>query len=152
MTTPSPYPGPTLDPAQSGLAAALAAEQAAIFAYGPVGAWLPAAEAELARQAEIAHRDRRDALLIALAEQGQQPAVGGVYDLPFPVTGPDQARQLAILVEERVAAVWRAALPDLTDDQRAHALAALVDAAVQATRWRQAAGLHPATVEFPGAS
>ena len=77
---------------------------------------------------------------------------GGIYQAPFPVTGPDQARELAILVEERVAAVWRATLADVTGEDRRMAVAALVDAAVRATGWRQAAGMDPATVPFPGAT
>ena len=56
----NPTPTGTATSAPTGLAAALAAEQAAIFAYGLLGAWLPEEEAEAARQAEAAHRDRRD--------------------------------------------------------------------------------------------
>src|SRR5690606_20350691 len=148
----NPTPTGTATSAPTGLAAALAAEQAAIFAYGLLGAWLPEEEAEAARQAEAAHRDRRDVLLTTLADRGEPPVTGGIYQAPFPVTGPDQARELAILVEERVAAVWRATLADVTGEDRRMAVAALVDAAVRATGWRQAAGRDPAPVPFPGAT
>lgn len=135
------------------LAEALAAEHAAIFAYGLVGARLAEDdEAEAAREAEAEHRRRRDALVVLLAERGVTPPVPApAYDLPFPVTDPDSARQLAVVLEERVGAVWRAALAAATRDDREVALAALVDTAVRATRWRIAAGIEPATVPFPGA-
>ena len=136
------------------LAGALAAEHAAIFAYGPIGARLAgAAGIQAARAAEEAHRTRRDELVRALAERGAPaPAVEPGYQLPFPLTGPEDAERLAVLVEERVGAVWRAVLPAVTGTDRARALTALVDAAVRATGWRLAAGVAPATVPFPGAS
>jgi len=131
---------------------ALAAEHAAIFAYGMIGGRLDGDEADAARTAEAAHRSRRDALLLRLAERGDTaPVAAPSYELPFPVAGADDARRLATLVEERVGAVWRAVLPAAGRDDRTEALAALVDAAIRATGWRQAAGVEPGTVAFPGA-
>jgi hypothetical protein len=133
------------------LASALAAEHAAIYAYGPIGARLDDDLAETARRAEAAHRQRRDDLTVLLTQRGTQPPAGAAaYDLPFQVTDEESALELAVLVEERVAAVWRAALRDVTQDDRRLALDALVDAAVRATGWRRAAGIEPATVPFPG--
>jgi hypothetical protein len=134
------------------LAEALAAEHAAIYAYGPIGVRLDGEHAATAREAEDAHRHRRDALVVLMAGRGTDPPTAAVtYELPFEVTNPDAALRLAVLVEERVAAVWRAALPETTAPDREVALDALVDAAVRATRWRLAAGVAPATVPFPGA-
>jgi hypothetical protein len=133
------------------LGAALAAEHAAIFAYGPIGVRLAGAAATDARLAEAAHRSRRDALVLRLAELGATPApASAAYTLPFPVTDRATALRLATEIEERTAAVWRAALPDTADADRAMALAALTDCAVRATRWRRTAGVSPATVPFPG--
>jgi hypothetical protein len=141
----------TAAPAAEALAAALAAEHAAIFAYGPIGVRLGGGLAEAARQAEAAHRQRRDDLLVLLTGRGLAPAPGAAgYELPFVVDGEPAALELAVLVEERVAGVWRAALPRVARTDRAMALDALVDAAVWATRWRRAAGITPATVPFPG--
>ncbi|QSB13489.1 ferritin-like domain-containing protein [Natronosporangium hydrolyticum] len=135
-----------------GLADALVAEHAAVFAYGPVGAWLAEDDAETARDAEEAHRARRDLLLLTLAERDvPAPTPEPGYELPFPVTDEDSARELALLVEERVAGVWRAALPQLAPADRELAVTALIDAAVRATGWRQSAGVTPAVVPFPGA-
>lgn len=133
------------------LAQALAAEHAAIYAYGPIGVRLRGKRVGTARAAEAAHRRRRDALVVTLAAAGvAPPAAAASYELPFEVAGEEDALRLAVLVEERVAAVWRAALPATGGTTRAEALDALLDAAVRATRWRTAAEVAPATVPFPG--
>ena len=139
------------EPYTGTLPVALAAEHAAIYAYGPIGVRLDGDLAEAAREAEEAHRQRRDALVVWLAQrQIEAPPPQPAYELPFPVTDEADALRLAILVEERVAAAWRAALEPAGRPERETALAALVDAAVRATRWRAAAGIEPATVPFPG--
>ncbi|HEY0699048.1 MAG TPA: ferritin-like domain-containing protein [Micromonospora sp.] len=133
------------------LSAALAAEYAAIFAYGPIGVRLSGRQVTDARAAEAAHRTRRDTLVLLLHADGVQvPAAEAAYTLPFPVADAASALKLAVQVEERTAAVWRAALPAVTGDRRKTALEALTDCAVRATRWRRAAGITPATVTFPG--
>ncbi|BCB82303.1 hypothetical protein GCM10022251_47250 [Phytohabitans flavus] len=133
------------------LSAALEAEHAAIYAYGPIGVRLDNASAADARQAEAAHRTRRDALVLRLTEMGTSPpAAAASYTLPYKVTDRAAALKLATEIEERTAAVWRAALPETTETDRASALAALCDCAVRATRWRRRAGVSPATVPFPG--
>ncbi|MDR7273384.1 ferritin-like domain-containing protein [Catenuloplanes atrovinosus] len=134
------------------LAAALAAEEAVIFAYGPIGVRLTGnALVTQARDAEAAHRDLRDALLARVAELGTtaSPPPAG-YALPYPVTDQAAALKLAVEIEERAAAVWRAALPPTTGTDRVLALNALTDCAIRATRWRVSAGVTPATVPFPG--
>lgn len=144
-------PDPAVPGAGEALAEALAAEHAAIYAYGPIGVRLEDDLADAAREAEQVHRQRRDELVVLLDSRDlPAPAAAAAYDLPFPVTDADAARQMAVLVEERVAAVWRATLPELTGEDRERALAALVETAVRATGWRQAAGIEPASVPFPG--
>lgn len=133
------------------LADALRAEYAAIFGYGTVGARLDAATVELAVAAEAAHRTRRDALVIRLTSKGATPPPAEpAYALPNPVTDRSGALRLAVLIEERTAAIWRRALPDTTGDDRRLALDALSDCAVRATRLRKVAGLSPVAVPFPG--
>ncbi|MFF3865282.1 ferritin-like domain-containing protein [Micromonospora sp. NPDC001898] len=137
-------------PAQA-LADALAAEYAAVYAYAPIGVRLTDAARTAARRAEGAHRDRRDALVLQLSAAGDPvPADKAGYALPFPVTDAASALRLAVEVEERTAAFWRAALPHTTGADRNRALAALTDCAVRATRWRRTAGVTPVTVAFPG--
>ena len=134
------------------LAGALAAEEAAIYGYGLIGANLAGdTDRAEARRAEAAHRARRDVLVSRLdqLEASAAPAPAG-YDLPFPVTDRASALRLAIHIEDGVAQAWRAALPATTGDDRSTSLAALTDAAVQATRWRRLAGVTPLTMPFPG--
>jgi hypothetical protein len=133
------------------LAEALVAEHAAIFGYGPVGAHLDAATVPLAHQAEAAHRSRRDAVAMRLLARGASaPVAEPAYALPALVNDQTSALRLAILIEERTAAVWRAALLDTASVDRRIAVDALVDCAIRATRLRRAAGITPATVAFPG--
>jgi hypothetical protein len=134
------------------LTAALAGEHAAIYAYGPIGARLDRSTAAHGRAAEAAHRNRRDALLLRLARDGVSPSPAPpAYALPFPVVDRAGALRLAVLVEERTAGLWRAAVRDTTGTDRRTALDALTDCAVRATRFRRAAGVSPVTVPFPGA-
>ncbi|SCL30509.1 protein of unknown function [Micromonospora nigra] len=133
------------------LTAALTAEYAAIWAYGPIGVRLTGAARTAAAEAEAAHRRRRDALVVQLSTTGATvPPDRAGYALPYPVTDQADALRLAVTVEERVAAFWRAALPATTGSDREQALAALVDYAVRATRFRRFAGATPLTVPFPG--
>jgi uncharacterized protein DUF4439 len=134
------------------LAAALAAEEAAIYAYGLIGVNLTkVAEITEARTAEAIHRGRRDRLVSSLAQlkASTAPAPAG-YQLPFPVTDRTGAVKLAIHVEDGVAAAWRAVLPVTVNSDRGSALDALTDAAVRATRWRRLGGVTPVTLPFPG--
>ncbi len=134
------------------LAQALAAEHAAIWAYGRIGVRLSGDAVDLAREVEAAHRRRRDRLVLLLTERGETelPAAAPAYELPFPVTGEQDALHLAVLVEERTAAVWRAGLRETVDHDRELVLQALVETAVAATRWRVLAGVTPPVVPFPG--
>jgi hypothetical protein len=130
---------------------ALRAEHAAIYGYGVVGAHLDGATVPLAVQAEAAHRTRRDALVIRLAARGlTPPPAEPVYALPATITDQATALRLAVLIEERTAAVWRTVLPETAGEERAAALDALTDCAVRATRLRRASGTAPVTVPFPG--
>ena len=102
---------------EQALAAALSAEHAAIYAYGPIGVRLDRRRAaDEARAAEAAHRARRDALVAAAHRRRRHGAAGprpGTRCRSRSPTRPSALR-LAVEVEERTAAVWRAALPATT--------------------------------------
>ncbi len=133
------------------LQAGLRAEHAAIFGYGVAGAHLNGQTQSTARQVEVSHRDRRDQASLLIEAQGGDPAAAEpAYDLPFPVTDAAGALRLAVALEEGAAGAWRDALAATEGDDRQFALDALMACAVQATRWREAAGIAPATVPFPG--
>ncbi|MFW3169540.1 ferritin-like domain-containing protein [Geodermatophilus sp. CPCC 206100] len=146
--------GSTLDEGTetAALQEALAAEHAAVWGYGTVGAALAAEARPPAVAAENAHRDVRDRVAALLEDRGAEPvpAEGG-YTLPFPVLSPADAAAMAVLLEDGVAAAWVRVL-----DQAAQAvvreLAAgvLAAAEVRAVGWRTAAGQTPATTAFPG--
>ncbi|TMM36610.1 MAG: DUF4439 domain-containing protein [Actinobacteria bacterium] len=136
--------------ATDALGSALAAEHAAIFGYGVVGARLTGAALAQAQQADAAHRDRRDRLIVRLTKVGiEAPAALPAYALPFPVTDPASAQRLAVQLEERAAAIWRVALGPTTGHDRRLALDALTDCALRAARWRRATGQQPGTVPLP---
>jgi ferritin-like protein len=135
------------------LGAALAAEHAAVYGYGVAGAYLNGDARDLAREAESAHRDRRDAVALRIeAAGGELVAAAPAYALPVEVTDAASAMRLAVALEEAAAGAWREALGPTTDDERQLALDALIACAVMATRWREAAGITPLTLPFPGAT
>src|SRR5262245_26631957 len=130
---------------------ALAAEYAAIFGYGVVGAHLTGPEQDTARQAEAAHRTRRDQLLLALTAASASPPISDpAYALPFPVTNRASALKLAADLEDGAARAWHAAIGATTGSDRSLAANALIDCAVRATHWRIRSGTKPATMTFPG--
>ena len=134
------------------LAAALAAEEAAIYAYGTLGVKLTGdGDLTEARAAEAAHRGRRDVLVSRLSalQASTAPAPAG-YELPFEVTDRESALKLAIQIEDGVAQAWRAVLSVSERADPATALNALIDAAVRATRWRRLGEVTPATMAWPG--
>ncbi|WP_163510277.1 ferritin-like domain-containing protein [Fodinicola acaciae] len=137
-------------PGASALQAALSGEHAAIFGYGVVGARTSGNDRSMVMDCQAAHQKRRDALTARLTAAGvDAPAASAAYGLPFPVTSAADARKLAVTIEERIAALWRAAVAPTSGDDRRTAVDALTDAAVRATTWRQRAG-SPPTVPFPG--
>ncbi|GAA2862209.1 hypothetical protein Acy02nite_54010 [Actinoplanes cyaneus] len=134
------------------LSSALAAEDAAIWAYGLIGVHLTeGTEQDQARAAEDTHRARRDDLVEQLAtlKASTAPTPAG-YELPFPVQDRATALKLAIQIEDGVAQAWRVVLPVTESTQRVDALSALTDSAIRATKWRKLAQVTPLTLVFPG--
>ncbi|MPZ66093.1 MAG: DUF4439 domain-containing protein [Pseudonocardiaceae bacterium] len=151
--SPSPPPRPRLDAATvSALQAALAAEHAAVWAYGLIAAYLPVERAEAVADAVATHRARRDATERLLTDAGVGPVTAEpAYRVPEPVDGPADAQRLAVTAETDTAQTWRSAIERSSLRQvRAAALEALTGAAVRAARWRAAAGDETVTVPFPG--
>ncbi|RBY77524.1 DUF4439 domain-containing protein [Blastococcus sp. TF02-09] len=134
------------------LGLALAAEHAAVWGYGVVGAALPAADRGTATGAEAAHRDVRDSLITLLAERSVEPAAAeGGYALPFPVLSPVDAAALGVVLEDGTSAAWVRVLDQAAErSTRELALEALTGAEVRAVAWRTAAGQDPVTRALPG--
>ncbi|MGY1917224.1 ferritin-like domain-containing protein [Blastococcus sp. SYSU DS0973] len=131
---------------------ALAAEHAAVWGYGVVGAALPAGQRAAAVAAENAHRDVRDQLIALLGQRGAEPAQPEAgYALPFPVLSAVDAAALAAVLEDGVAAAWVRVLHRAVErPTRALAMDVLGAAEVRAVGWRAAAGLPQVTRAFPG--
>ncbi len=136
-----------------GLRTALEAEHAAIFGYGLAGAHLEGEARNAAREAEARHRDRRDDLALRIEAAGGEPVPAApAYAMPFGVTDASSAMRLAVALEEGAAGAWRDALSGAVDDERRMVLDAFIACAVMATRWREAAGVTPLTLPYPGAT
>lgn len=132
------------------LSSLLAAEHAAIYAYGVLGARLDEKTRAVALAAFDQHRAQREALIVLLRARGvDTPGPLGGYD----VSVADQlaALRLAIRVEDELGVRWRD-LVGATDDAALRRLAVdgLQKGAVRGTRWRQLAKVSPLTEAFPG--
>lgn len=139
---------------QQALAAALAAEHAAVYGYGLVAAFALDERAGVVAEAADVHRTRRNAVTDRLAAAGAPapPSEAG-YTVPLAVSDAVSAAQLAELVEAGCARAWRSVLERSEPGElRGTAVAALTDTAVRATGWRVALGATPATTAFPGTS
>ncbi|TFV47184.1 ferritin-like domain-containing protein [Blastococcus sp. TF02A-35] len=134
------------------LADVLAAEHAAVWGYGVVGAALGPGQRQPVSAAENAHRDVRDRLTALLTERGEDPAgPAGGYALPFPVLSAVDAAALAATLEEGVTTAWVRVLDRAAErTTRELAMDALGAAEVRAVGWRAAAGQSPATRALPG--
>ncbi|GAB3322368.1 ferritin-like domain-containing protein [Geodermatophilus aquaeductus] len=130
----------------------LAAEHAAVWGYGVVGAALPPEGRGPAADGERAHRDSRDRLAELLDERDADPVPAGAgYELPFPVLSAADAAALAVVLEEGVSAAWVALLDAAADAEvRQLAVDSLGAAEERAVAWRTAAGRTPVTTALPG--
>lgn len=127
------------------LQAVLAAEHAAIYGYGVVGAHVHGRRQRAAIRAWNAHRAQRDQVIAMLGARGARPAAAAdAYQLPFRVTSPKKAARLAAAIEDGVTRAYLSlvALPD--SRLRTYGALAMQASAVRAATWRHA------TVEFPG--
>ncbi|MCU1603433.1 MAG: uncharacterized protein JWO22_4142 [Frankiales bacterium] len=125
----------------------LAAEHAAVYGYGVLGAHLDDRRRVAALSAYDAHRVLRDSLLARLSARSlPTPAPALAYASPAGTPA-----QQAIALEDGLCVLWRdlVASTDSTD-LRGLAVRALSDAAVRAVRWRQSTRQHPVTVPLPG--
>ncbi|WP_411107656.1 ferritin-like domain-containing protein [Streptomyces sp. cmx-4-9] len=136
-----PSAGGALEAAQ----AALAAEHAAAYGYGVVGARADAARTTQAREAYGGHLARRDALARTVRELGGAPRPAeAAYALPFEVRTPADAERLAADIEDRVAGAYSDLVRAAEGPLRRMAADALSASALYAARWRGVG------VAFPG--
>jgi hypothetical protein len=138
----------------------LAAEHAAIFGYGLVGAHAGAAIAVgLVQTCAADHEVVRDRAWTQLRVAGITPVTGRAsYPLPFAVTDAPSAWRYAVTLEQNAATAWRYLLAQAlatapsaaTTPLRTTGLTELTAAARRALRWRALIDPATATVPFPG--
>lgn len=118
----------------------LAAEYAAIYAYGALAVHLDGDPRSLAGALEAEHRSRRDALLDYYDEHGLEaaPAEAG-YDVER-VEDAAGAGALLLAVELGVTTAWRAGVAATEPAEREICLGMYTDSAVALARWRVAVG------------
>jgi Domain of unknown function (DUF4439) len=125
---------------------ALAAEQAASYAYGVIGAHLRHGSEQGAATTDwVAHMRGSDDLTAMISARGGQPVPAAVaYQLPGPVHTAVAATALAVLLEDRVAEAYLGlvALPDR--GLRSFGAQQVRAAALRAAAWRGS------TQSFPG--
>jgi hypothetical protein len=133
------------DAADGALQAVLAAEEAASYGYGVVGAHLTGSKRAAAVADWVAHqraRDKLEAMLTARRVTPQPAAVA--YGLPIAVRTESEAVSLAVILEERITAAYLRLV--VLGDTALRELGAqrMQASAVRAARWRGS------TVAFPG--
>lgn len=129
-------PSATTDPAVAALQVVLAAEHAAVFVHGALGAQTsqtsqPALHAALTR-AYTVHRDRRDHLMARIVTEGQVPVPAEPgYALPAELGTATAVNARALALEEAAASTYAYLIANTTGALRAWAVQALLDAAVR---------------------
>jgi len=127
------------------LQGALAAEHAAVYGYGIVGAMLAGAEQADARTDWTAHQVARDTLVAMLTKLGATPvAASPAYELPFAVTSATSAEKLAATIEDGVTRAYLGLVSVNNQTLRAFAAQAMQTSANRFTAW------SGTTVAFPG--
>jgi hypothetical protein len=127
------------------LQAALAAEFAAVYGYGVVGAHTAGAARATALQALAWHQSQQPTLTASLTAAAARPVTAEpAYALPFPVTGAASAARLAASLESGVAATYADLVGQAEGADRLFAADALATCATRAALW------SGSSVPFPG--
>jgi hypothetical protein len=131
--------------ATGGLSTALAAEHAAVYAYGIIAARTTGDLRTTATAAFRAHRVRRDRLRALITERGGVPAeADAAYALPVTPSTSAQAVELAVLVEKGVTTAYLELAADGDAALRRMAALAMQECV------KRSYGLRPEIEAFPG--
>ena len=132
----------TVDALQS----ALAAEHAAVYGYGVVGAHLTGSQRATATTDWVAHQVARDRLEAMLRSAGaSEPTAAAVaYQLPMPVRNAREAVALAVVLEDRIATAYLGLVALSNAAMRDYGAQQVQASALRAAAWRGS------TVAFPG--
>jgi len=145
VTSPAPPAPRSAAATTAALQSALAAEHAAVYGYGIVGANLTGSMQAAAMTDWVAHQVARDTLEAMLRSWGSEPVpAAAAYRLPVTVRTPSQAVSLAVLLEDRVATTYLSLVALSGVSIRQFGALQVRAAALRAAAWRGS------TVPFPG--
>lgn len=132
------------------LQTALAAEHAAVYVYGALGArtslsGTPELYASISA-GYAAHRHRRDQLTTLVRDHGGRPvAADPAYRLADRLGSPDAVTREALAVERRCEATYAWLVENTSGADRRFAVGALTDSAVRALAFRGSPEIFPGT-------
>jgi Domain of unknown function (DUF4439) len=127
------------------LQAALAAEHAAVYGYGVVGALMQGNDQDIAMSYWTLHQDARDTLTEMIIKLGATPvAASAAYALPFAVDDAASARRLAVYLEDGATRAYLGIVAVSDTRLRAFGALAMQEPANRATAW------SGQTTAFPG--
>ncbi|MCB0894872.1 MAG: ferritin-like domain-containing protein [Nocardioidaceae bacterium] len=140
-------------PEVEALQTTLAAEHAAVYAFGVLGGRTSrAATPQLfatVSAAYAAHRARRDHLVRELAGQDVDPvAAEPAYDVPRPLDTPAQVERTGLDLERSCAATYAYLVASSTGETRRWAIAALNETAVRELAFRGTPETFPGGDEY----
>ena len=120
---------------------ALAAEHAAVYVFGVLGAQTSEVEQSTLFDnlltAYRQHRSARDALVARIRELGAPPvAAAPSYELPNGVSTPTQVVRAALVTERRMTQTYGTLVSQTVGDDRSWAVDALDESAVRQLRFR----------------
>jgi len=125
----------------------VAGENAAIWAYGFLMAFLGEDEYQAAFKFFNAHRDARDAARLKLRALNQTPPRPEPnYDLPFPVNNDEAARQLAAFLEDRLSGIYAAWVATETNEDQIYAFEKALETARRYYFWAKEVKSFPGAV------
>lgn len=131
----------------------LAAEHAALFVYGALGAQTsrtgtPTLYAGI-EAAYTEHRSRRDQLVTMVRDLGGEPvAAEPAYELPADLSTPDLVTRRALRLEKSCAAAYAYLVAHSPQERRRWAVAALTTTAVRELDFRGTPEIFPGGVEY----
>lgn len=132
------------------LQTALAAEHAAVYVYGSLGA-RTSLSATPQLYADISagyarHRSRRDRLTALVRDHGGEPrAAEPAYELPTPLDSAAAINRAALEIEHHCEATYAWLVENTSGADRRFAVDALTDAAVRALAFRGSPEIFPGT-------
>ncbi|MEU6130025.1 DUF4439 domain-containing protein [Saccharopolyspora sp. NPDC047091] len=145
------------DEAGTAVDAALDAENAAVWTYELVTAFVtrPQVQAAVAEATGVHEGHRDEAQRLIRATGATPPAAAPAYSLPERVSDEGSAIRALVVAERECQIGWRSVLENTEPDEvdpavRRLALTALTTAATRATRWRITIGQNPAAEAQPG--